>query len=334
VDIGAVEVKIANLVVDTTDDGNDGDYSPGHLSLREAIAEIERTDSVRTITFDPAVFATHQTITLTGGVLELSGSLNQTTITPPAAGLTVNGNNQSRVFQIDSGVTAILSGLTITGGNAGSGDGGGLLAYGPLTLTDCTFSGNTGRFGGGIAIENTATLSNSTFTQNTASFLGGGVFSSSPLAQFLDLTVSGNFAFYGGGIAIDGGAVTLTNSTISQNNAYSGGGAFVQGGMTVTNCSLSENVASYGGGVYIIGGGTFIDSTVSGNSAYQGGGVYFGAGFLTTVRSTISGNSATQGGGIFNISESRSMTLSDSTFANTRRPTAPLSTIIFSAARY
>ena len=79
-----------------------------------------------TITFDnTTVFATPQTITLTGTQLELSDTSGTETITGPAAGVTVSGGGLSRVFQVDRGVTASISGLTITGGHR-HGDGGGL----------------------------------------------------------------------------------------------------------------------------------------------------------------------------------------------------------------
>ena len=53
------------------------------------------------------------------------------------------------MFQVDGGVTASISGLTITGGNA-TGNGGGLYNHGgTLTLTDCTVSGNSANDGGG-----------------------------------------------------------------------------------------------------------------------------------------------------------------------------------------
>ena len=63
------------------------------------------------------MFNTPQTITLSGTQLELSDTTGTETITGPAAGVTVNGNDASRVFQVDAGVTASISGLTITGGS-------------------------------------------------------------------------------------------------------------------------------------------------------------------------------------------------------------------------
>ena len=66
--------------------------------------------------------------------------------------MTVSGGGTSRVFQVDAGVTASISGLTITGGNAGYSTGGGLYNDGTATLTNCTVSGNsaTGNGGGGL----------------------------------------------------------------------------------------------------------------------------------------------------------------------------------------
>ena len=55
----------------------------------------------------------------------------------PGAGLvTVSGGGTVSVFEVDSGVTATLSGLTISDGRAaaGDGDGGGLQNYGTATL--------------------------------------------------------------------------------------------------------------------------------------------------------------------------------------------------------
>ena len=100
------------------------------------------------------MFKTPQTITLSRhGQLELSDTTGTETITGPAAGVTVSGGGASRVFQVDAGVTASISGLTITGGNAGYDNGGGLFNYGTTTLTDCTVSGNYRRAinGGGVS---------------------------------------------------------------------------------------------------------------------------------------------------------------------------------------
>ena len=69
------------------------------------------------IVFDSTVFSTPQTITLAGSQLELEDTGGTQTITGPAAGVTISGGGNSRVFQLDDGVTASISGLTISGGS-------------------------------------------------------------------------------------------------------------------------------------------------------------------------------------------------------------------------
>ena len=58
------------------------------------------------------------TITLLQGQLDLSNKANATTIYdgPGNGSVTISGNDAGRVFQIDGGVTASISGVTITGG--------------------------------------------------------------------------------------------------------------------------------------------------------------------------------------------------------------------------
>ena len=92
----------------------------GSLSLPEAVAFASiDTLGISSITFDPTVFATPQTITLDGAELELSNTSEPETITGPAAGVTVDAGGLSRVVQVDGGVNASISGMTFSGGSAG-----------------------------------------------------------------------------------------------------------------------------------------------------------------------------------------------------------------------
>ncbi len=111
--------------------------------------------------------------------------------------LSVSGDKASRVFQIDGGVTASISSLTITGGSGGNDSGGGLENKGTLNLTDCTVSGNSaGSGGGGMANYGTATLANCSVSGNSTSrpYLFGGGFQNTGTASLTDCTVSGNSA--------------------------------------------------------------------------------------------------------------------------------------------
>ena len=93
------------LVVNTTLDLSDqSTLFAGLLSLREAI-DVADAVAGETITFDPTVFETPQTIYLSGkGPLDLSDTSGKTTIMGPGGGLvTVSGGHVSGVFQIDAG---------------------------------------------------------------------------------------------------------------------------------------------------------------------------------------------------------------------------------------
>jgi hypothetical protein len=216
--------------------------------------------------------------------------------------LTVDGNDDHRVFTVADGVTVTLDGFAVTGGVtlfdcSGQVDstvcnGGGIYNRGTLTLTNSTVSGNVGQAGCGIGNDGgTLTLTNSTVSDN-----GGGA---------------------GGGIYIYIGTLTLTNSTVSGNNAGIGGGIDnEETTLTVTNSTVSGNTATatstegsgFGGGIKNsdTGTATLTNSTVSGNAAVRGGGVH-NEGTMTLTNSTLSGNS---GDGIAN--ETGTVTLTNS----------------------
>jgi len=188
----------SSLIVNTTSNT----LAPGAelLSLPEAVlfANTDPTGGL-TISFDSTVFATPQTITLSGYQLELTKDV---TIFGPAAGVTISGNKTSRVFKVDANVNATLIGLTITGGNAWA--GGGVENFGSATLTKCTIIGNTGSFsGGGIANFSTAFLTNCTISENTASWYGGGVNNNSTVT-FTNCAIKDNGAKWGAGLANSG----------------------------------------------------------------------------------------------------------------------------------
>ena len=153
---------------------------------------------------------------------------------------------------------------------------------------------------------------------------GGGIYNSGALTVTNSI-ISENTATYGGGIFNKGGNVTIDyNSIITQNNAYlDGGGIYSEGGtLTVSKSTLSNNNAITGGGVYNQGGTVTVSkSTFSYNSgdpqmsSYAGG--IFNIGTLTISDSTFSNNSAqASGGGIFH--GSGTLTITNSVFSDNR----------------
>jgi hypothetical protein len=114
--------------VTSTLDTFNSDGTPTNGTLRWAVAEADKTTGDNIINFGNAVTGT---ITLSGTQLELKNTSGDPTQTikidgPGASVLSVDGNDiagpskASRVFQIDSGVTASISGLTITHGEPNS----------------------------------------------------------------------------------------------------------------------------------------------------------------------------------------------------------------------
>ncbi len=137
----------------------------------------------------------------------------------------------------------------------------------------------------------------------------------------------------GGGI-LNYGTLTLTHSTVSDNQAIGGGsggnlgGGIVNGGtMTMTHSTISGNQATgYGGGVFNAGRLTLTDSTVSGNrvgglgviGGRSGGGISNtgSTATLTLTNSTVSGNQAHGNGG--GIASGGTLTLTNSTLTQNR----------------
>ena len=157
---------------------------------------------------------------------------------PGADTVAVSGNNSSAVLLVAAGVTASISGITIEDG--------------------------LGRTGGGVDNAGTLTVTDSTVADNSSSDGGGGLWNGGTLTV-TDSTVSGNSTYRagGGGIENDQGAVTITGSTLSADNAYNGGitvggGGIenVDGTVTATDTTFSQNIADYNGG----GGGLFNDN--------------------------------------------------------------------------
>jgi hypothetical protein len=107
----------------------------------------------------------------------------------------------------DLGLTsaAVLSGFTITGGNA-NGDsphmrGGGMYNVSAApTLAHCIFSGNSAHYGGGMRNDTALpTLSNCIFSGNAAVYYGAGMHNNTSSPTLTNCTFSGNAAGSRGG---------------------------------------------------------------------------------------------------------------------------------------
>lgn len=334
VDMGAYERQTLgdlSLVVDTTVDDSDGNYSDGDLSLREAVELAGGSVGPDTITFDASVFSSAQAINLRLGELPITEAV---TIDGPGQNLlTIDAQQQSRIFNIVPGSTAgdfdvTIAGLSLTGGKTTADNqslgrslesthSGGAIRFNStatLTLSGSTILGSKtdgfGASGGGVFSLGSVTLSDSTISGNYTEgdhANGGGVMSFDSVT-LLDSTISenrtvGESADGGGVFAF--GSVRLSDSTISGNRTQgqggSGGGVFSAGPVTVLGSSISLNSTAgrfaAGGGVSSFDSVTLTNSTISENStageSADGGGVYTVASFgsVTLLASMVSGNS-------------------------------------------
>ena len=291
-------------VTNTNDSGNG--------SLRQAITQ---ACDGGTITFQiPNDDPNHQnnayTINLATGKLAIGKSLtingpNSVVNTDP---IIISGNNATRVFQINSGTTATLSRLTITGGH--DVDGGGIFNSGTLNVNNSTISGNTATAkGGGI--------NNNAFST----------------VNIINSTISGNFCtgFSGGGIQNGfGSTANATNSTISGNSATNGGGGGIQndGTLNLTNTTISANSAqNESGGVNNYGTVNSRNSIMAGNA---GPSPDFG-GAVNSQGHNLIGNTAGSSGWV--VSDLQNVSPSLSALQNNGGPTETMALQSGSPAR-
>jgi CSLREA domain-containing protein len=147
-----------------------------------------------------------------------------------------------------------LANSEVSGNRAGGNQwGGGIRNNGTATLDLTDVVRNTAGYAGGIHNNGTLTMTRGTVGANTTTYFAGGIYNAVMLT--LDgVTVSGNTAgTNGGGLYSPSGLTRLTNCTVSGNKARSlyGGGIWVYYGaaMTLTNTTISNNSSLAGAGI-------------------------------------------------------------------------------------
>src|SRR6266436_348067 len=296
---------------------NGNDSGPG--SLRQALADANDGD---TINFDPSV----NIVMLTTAELVITKSI---TISASPQMVTVARASQTefRIFHVMPGHSVEINGLTISGGHITGDNGGGILNdNSTLTIAHCTVSGNAivsasfANSGGGIYNSGTMTLNQVIVNNNNAFFSGGsgapsgGGISNTGTMIIIAGTVQSNMGFWSAGGIYNTGMLTITGSTILNNQtgtpghfgAY--GGGIVNGGtMTIQDSTISGNTALGGdlqggeGGGISGNNNTITNSTITANSALRGGGV---AGGGNIAHTTFSTNSASRAGGALYLTSS------------------------------
>jgi len=256
--VHAIEI-MTTITVTTTADSGAG-------SLRSAIAQAQGGDTI-----EFASSLTNKTITLTSGQLDVDKDLIIDGKNAP--GLTISGNNTSRVFYLSrNSVDITLRDLIIADGksNGEGADGAGAGIWTgnetKLTVENSTFKNNhaTG-FGGGAIFggwKGTNVITNSTFEGNSSSDNDGDLRSGGAITinsesslTVVDSKFTDNQGIYGGSISITSGSLSVKGSTFSNNKAFKGGAiSNIANSLTVENSIFtSNNSTNYAGAIYTDG---------------------------------------------------------------------------------
>lgn len=264
----ALSVSAATFTVTNTNNTGAG-------SLRQAVVDATVAVGSDTIVFD-ASFSTSRTIVLASVIAyNPANSADTLTVVGPGVNLlTIDGNNVTALFRIETNDQMSFSGITFTRAVNGA-----IISEGTLTVDNAAFVSNVAA----IDIESNAvqtSVTNSTFTSNTSGW-GGAIISNAGPLTVTNCIFTGNTATSGSATGQGGGA-------IHQNSA---------GTTTIRNSTFTGNAeigGSGGGGAIRNRGGTMdiFDSTFTNNTGLDGGGAISGGGPLTITRSTFTGNSA------------------------------------------
>jgi uncharacterized repeat protein (TIGR01451 family) len=210
------------------------------------------------------------------------------------------GTAAFRLFDVASGGSLTLENLTLTGGLAqGTGvaaEGGAVYNSGTLTLNRVTVqsnkaqgskgadyaggSGSAGSGGGLYVAAGSVTLTNDTLSGNDAQGGNGGRGGDGHTGSSSGDNGGSGGAGSGGGLYVAAGSVTLTNDTLSGNDAQGGNGG--NGGDAGP---YRGNGGSGGSGGAGLGGALYVDEP------------FVGAGTVTLANDTLSGNDAQGGNG-------------------------------------
>lgn len=184
-------------------------------------------------------------------------------------GGTLSGGDSNSILSVGRLAGVTLSDMTLSGGNAGSEEGGALRinsASASVDATNCTFSGNAALEGGAVYISSgTLTATGSTFSGNNATntynYHGGGAIKTggaSAVAELHNCTFTSNTTSGGGGaVCSRAGAIHATKCTFSDNSAGAFGGALNAEGsdavIYISKCKLSGNSSGSWGSSVAIG---------------------------------------------------------------------------------
>lgn len=326
---------LATFVVDSLGTTDDGDYSPGNLTLIEAVNLANASGTADEIIISD---------TLAGQTLNLPAELTITGITtlrgPTTGTFTISGQNTTRLFVIDNGnagtsIPVVFENLILT--NANATNGGAIVSHENLELrgvrilnsvatdsvggainvlngslninADSRLIGNQANTLGGaihLAANTTLTISNSTLSSNTAGTEGGAIYAVNlNTLTITNTTFTGNSTTANDGGAINmfnGASLNISNSSFTNNSAQSDGGALWAS--LTNNAPLNLNTVTF-------------ENNSAGSSAGAIDLNLNSAGTASFSDLTFTNNSAgTNAGAIRVLGDGQVLTISNSTFTS------------------
>ncbi len=264
--------------------------------------------------------------TIQGNAAQIGGGiyLGDADVTLTETAVDGNTGQQRGGGIFSAGTTSLMTtGGSVSGNSTGTGDGAGMVAQqdSDVEFMGTVFVGNqvpATSVGGAMSLFGNSQLTGTSIElRDNMAGAGGGIYYAGAAGSTLaldDAAISGNHAtgqgFSGGGLFAEGdGAITITNSTITDNEAEDGSGggifAFAPVAVDVSGSVLTNNRATVsGGGLWTRGPTTITTSHFQGNDAGSNGGGFIGGSPTTVTRSTFDGNTAgAKGGGIFVVQD-------------------------------
>ncbi|OJX53193.1 MAG: hypothetical protein BGO88_15685, partial [Flavobacterium sp. 38-13] len=226
------------------------------------------------------------------------------------------------IISANVGNQTLLDGFTITKGNAnglqtskitvngysfGQARGGGMCnGSSSTTITNCTFTENTGTYAGAMYNEaSPVSISNSNFSANKVSGNCGGIMNISSNAVIINSSFTKNTGTWGGALLNDGSAATISGCTFIENAAGNRGGAIHNensDSKIYTSLFFKNTATTLGGGAvwHNLGNMSIINCTmygnISNNSSY-GGGINASSGRILLYNSLLWDNKSAQNTG-------------------------------------
>jgi hypothetical protein len=203
-------------------------------TLRDAVAAADAHAGEDVVYLQAGTYQLNSVISLTTDIEVAGGNARTTTITAPSG---------DRAFAVTAGVNAILYGLTITGADAGDGDGGAVNTAGNTTLAFVHIANSAADRGGAVSNSGSLLVSNSLLEGNrtpVSPALGGGIFNDvGGTVEVTNSTITANSATDGAGIySMQGASLNLLETTVAYNNAGGGVGGVNASGSWQSDGSL------------------------------------------------------------------------------------------------